>query len=379
MDLIDKIKAISQTIHKLQDSIQNEQATKTAFIMPFIQALGYDVFNPMEVHPEFKADIAGLKGEKVDYAIIIENQPVILIECKHCHENINQSKHSSQLHRYFHATESKIGILTNGIKYHFFTDTDKPNIMDEKPFFEFDMLNHNESYINELKRFSKSRINQDELLEVARNLLYTKEIKRLLAEQLTNPSPDFVKFFVGQVYSGRMTATVIDKFNEITKQSLKEFINERITDRLKSAMDNGIDVSSPKLPDDNEPKNEAEEETIEDDGIVTTEEELEGFYIVKSILREVINTARIQYKDTKSYFGINLDGKVTKTICRLRFTETKKTIGVLNSEGKEAKKEIANLDEIYGVASMLIARLNFLTKDEAKSDVPKNEILDSQE
>jgi len=377
MDFIDQIKAISQTIQKLQDSIQNEQATKTAFIMPFIQALGYNVFNPMEVHPEFTADIAGLKGEKVDYAIIIDNKPVILIECKHCHENINQLKHSSQLHRYFHATESKIGVLTNGINYRFYTDTEKPNIMDEKPFFEFDMLDYSESSINELKRFSKSRINQDELLEVARNLLYTKEIKRLIAEQLTNPSPDFVKFFVGQVYSGRVTASVLDKFNEITKQSLKEFINERITERLKSAMDSGLDMTSQSISNSSESQNEPQEESIEDDGIITTEEELEGFYTVKSILREVINTERLQYKDTRSYFGINLDGKVTKTICRFRFTETKKIIAILNSEGKEAKKEISRLDEIYSVASMLIDRLNFLTKNEEKGTIPKTEMLES--
>lgn len=372
MDFIDQIQGISQTIKRIQDSIQNEEATKTAFIMPFMQALGYNVFNPMEVHPEFTADIAGLKGEKVDYAIFIDDKPVILVECKHCHENINKLKHCSQLHRYFHTTESKIAILTNGIHYLFYTDTDKQNIMDEKPFFEFDMLDYSESSLNELKRFSKSKINQDELLEVARNLLYTKEIKRLMAEQLINPSSDFVKFFVAQVYSGRLTANVLEKFNEITKQSLKEFINEKITERLKSAMENGIDITSPSISESPENKIEFKEEEVKDDKIVSMEEELEGFYIVKSILREVINTERIKYKDTKRYFGINLDGKGNKTICRLRFTETKKTIAVLNSEKKEEKKEISNLDQIYDLASMLIARLNSLTQNEAKSDVPKN-------
>lgn len=373
MDFVDQIQAISQTIHKLKDSIQNEQATKTAFIMPFIQALGYNIFNPMEVHPEFTADIAGLKGEKVDYAILIEGKPTILIECKHCHENINKLKHSSQLHRYFHSTESKVGILTNGIKYHFYADTEKPNIMDSKPFFEFDMLAYSESSINELKRFSKAKISSDELLEVAKNLLYTKEIKRLIAEQLTNPSPDFVRFFVGEVYSGRMTTNVLSKFTDITKQSLKEFINERITERLRSAIDSESDSHTEDTTDTNESSENSD--NYEENNLVPDEEKLEGFYTVKSIVREIIDTSRIFYKGTKHYLGINLDGKVNQTICRLRFTENKKVIGVINSSGKETKKEISNLDEIYSVASMVKDRVQFLTQSEEKSQIPENEII----
>lgn len=142
-------------------------------------------------------------------------------------------------------------------------------------------------------------------------------------------------------------------------------------------MDSGLDMTSQSISNSSESQNEPQEESIEDDGIITTEEELEGFYTVKSILREVINTERLQYKDTRSYFGINLDGKVTKTICRFRFTETKKIIAILNSEGKEAKKEISRLDEIYSVASMLIDRLNFLTKNEEKGTIPKTEMLES--
>jgi hypothetical protein len=195
MDFIDQIKGIAQQIQKLREQIQTEEATKNAFVMPFINALGYNVFNPMEVCPEFTADVPGLKGEKVDYAIIMDSNPTILIECKWCGGSLENPRHSSQLHRYFHTTSAKFSILTNGIVYRFYTDTEKPNIMDEKPFFEFNMLDFNESGINELKRFSKSTFNPNELGDVARTLLYTKEIKRLMAEQLVEPSPEFVKFF----------------------------------------------------------------------------------------------------------------------------------------------------------------------------------------
>ncbi len=363
MDFIDRIKALSQQVNKLSSQIQNEQSTKTAFIMPFLQALGYDVFNPMEVNPEYTADLPGLKGEKVDYAICQEDKLIILIECKWCGANLEHPKHCSQLHRYFHATEATVGILTNGIIYRFYTDTEKDNVMDEKPFFEFSLLHFDESSVNELKRFSKSSFNSDELGDVAKNLLYTKEIKRLMAEQLTNPSPEFVKFFVGQVYSGVKTAAIIEKFTEITKCSLKEFINERITERLVSAINNGSETTDlPHLTENNQLE-EIEPKLFEANKIVTTEEELEAFYLIKSILREGIDTSRIQYKDTKGYFGINLDGKVTKTLCRLRLSDKKKSISILDSEGKEAKTDIMILDEIYGVAAFLKDRVKYLTQD----------------
>ncbi|MGQ4650126.1 type I restriction endonuclease [Lyngbya aestuarii] len=357
MDFIDQIKSISQQISKLREQIKTEEATKSAFVMPFINALGYNVFNPMEVCPEFTADVPGLKGEKVDYAIIIDGNPAILIECKWCGGSLENPKHSSQLHRYFHTTLAKFSILTNGIMYRFYTDTEKPNIMDEKPFFEFNMLDFNESSINELKRFSKSGFDPNELEDVARTLLYTNEIKRLMAEQLVDPSPEFVKFFASQVYSGRLVASVAERFTEITKRSLKEFINERITATISAV----INVEPPT------PSTEAQDSETDSpsdiEGIVTTEEELEAFHIVKAILREVVDIERIQYKDTRSYFGINLDGKASKTICRLRFFPNKKSLAILDASGKEAKKPLSTLNEIYGIAEILKDRAMYLAKN----------------
>lgn len=360
MDFIDQIKAISQQIQKLKEQILTEEATKSAFVMPFINALGYNVFNPTEVCPEFTADVPGLKGEKVDYAIIKDNNPIILIECKWCGGSLENPKHSSQLHRYFHATEAKFGVLTNGIIYRFYTDTEKSNVMDEKPFFEFNMIDFNESTINELKRFSKLTFNPSELCDVAKNLLYTTEIKRLMAEQLSDPSPDFVKFFASQVYTGKLVASVVEKFTEITKRSLKEFINDRITDRLKSAIDLP-DTTAPALTSTELQDTAAElVSSCSSNEIITTEEEIEGFYVIKAILREIIPAGRVQFKDTKSYFGINVDGKVSKTICRLWLNPNKKVIGILDAEGKEARKTISSIDEIYGLAEILKDRTKHL-------------------
>lgn len=375
MDFIDQIKAISQQIEKLKAQIQNEQATKSAFIMPFIQALGYNVFNPIEVAPEFTTDVPGVKGEKVDYAIIKDDKPIILMECKSCNESLGNPKHSSQLHRYFHVTDAKFSILTNGIIYRFYTDIEKSNVMDDKPFFEFNMLNFSDSDINELKRFSKSNFDINELSDVAQNLLYTKEIKRIMAEQLNEPSSDFVKFFASQVYSGRMIPTVVDKFTEITKRSLKDFVNERITDRLKSAID--LPETSTEIATSEDANNSefGTDKPSKEEQIVTTQEELEAFYLIKSILRESVNIERIRYKDTVNYFGINLDGNVKKTICRLYLNSTKKSIGILDAEGKEAKTKIASLDEIYSLSQFLKDKVIYFTQGKSADESIQTEVI----
>lgn len=369
MDFIDRIQTIAQRIEKVKDQITNEEATKTSLIIPFIEALGYDIYNPGEVFPEYTADIPVLKNDKVDYAILSEGKPTILIECKCCQDSLDNFKHTAQLHKYFQNTEARFGILTNGIIYRFYTDIDTGHIMDTKPFFEFNLTKFSDSDISELKKFSKANFDPNALNNTAQNLLYTKEIKRLVTEEFANPSSELVKFFACQIYNKRMTSNAVEKFTEITKASLKEFIHERIAERLKSAMD-----SEELTSDSKETIEELKEETLDvGTEIVTTEEELEGFCIVKSVLREVSDVSVLQYKDTKNYFGINLHGKVNQTICRLYFNGRKKYVGIIDANGKEAKKEIVNLDGIYGVAEFLKDRITFLTEGKYISEARKVE------
>jgi predicted type IV restriction endonuclease len=351
MDFIDRIKQISEQISKLRDQIQTEEATKNAFIMPLLSALGYDVFNPTEVCPEYTADAIGLKGEKVDYAILVDGKPVILFECKWCGYELDHPKHGSQLYRYLSSTDAMFGILTNGIIYRFYTDLEKPNAMDSKPFFEFNMQDIQESNVAELKRFSKSVFNSSELKSTASNLMYTKEIKRIMSDQLLEPSPEFVKFFVSQVYSGKIMSGVIDKFTKITKDSINQLISDRITDTLRSVIEREVEDRSEHIV---KTQSHAIDSIKAEDTIVTTEEELEGFFIIKSLLREVVEPNRIQYKDTQKYF----DGKPTKTLCRLWFNSKQKYIGFLDDSGKEIKQPIDDLNNIYKFSSELQASLS---------------------
>ena len=355
MDFIDQIKVLATKIPKLTESIKTEEATKNALVLPLLNILGYNVFDPTEVIPEFTTDYGTKKGEKVDYAIMKDGKPAILIECKNIDADLDKEQ-ASQLFRYFSVSEARIGILTNGIIYRFYTDIDVPNKMDERAFMEINLLDIKEPLINELKRFKKESFNVDDLANVACELKYTKEIKLILANEMNNPSEAFVKFFAKQVKDGIFTPRVREKFTVITKNALSQFINDRINDRLKFAMSEEATSSahSPKDESEKSPQDVENNNNVSNDGIVTTDDEMEAYYIVKSILRETTDVNRIFMRDKKSYCGILLDDNNRKPICRFYFDTKQKYVGFF-AEGKvnEEKVPIENLNDIYNYAEKL--------------------------
>jgi hypothetical protein len=352
MDFKDQIKNLGERIDKLKNQIATEEATKNAFIMPFIQTLGYDVFNPLEIVPEYITDIGTKKGEKIDYAIFKDEKPTILIECKHWAQNLNL--HDGQLLRYFHVSKAKFGILTNGITYRFYSDLVEQNKMDEKPFLEFNINEIKENQIDELKKFHKSYFDADSIVNTASELKYMNELKHILQNEFNQPSPDFVKLFAKQVYPSVVTAKILEQFTNLTKKAIQHYINDIITERLKTALSK-------------ENENLKEEEKIEEienntPKIITTEEEIEGFMIVKTILRQLINASRITYRDNQSYFAILLDDNNRKTICRLYLNSAKKYLVTLDEQKKEVKNEINSLDDIFNYTNLLCETVNNLEK-----------------
>jgi len=345
MDLIDRIKDIASRIPKQMEHIQTEEATKNAFIMPFISALGYDVFNPLEVIPEFTADIGTKKGEKVDYAIKKDEGIIILIECKWSGADLHKD-HASQLYRYFSVTEARFAILTNGITYEFYSDIDEKNKMDSKPFFEFNVLHFEDHQINELKKFTKSAFSLEDILTTASTLKYTGAIKKILEEELTNPSETFVRFFASQIYDGRLTQAVIEQFTNIVKEARNQFVNERINERLKSAMSANERESSSEAVSEAEAKIENQPGK---GGVETTQEEIDAYNIVKAILREVVDVKRVTMRDTKSYCGILLDDNNRKPVCRLHFNYSQKYLGLISGKNEE-RIEIDDIDDIFKYA-----------------------------
>jgi hypothetical protein len=345
MDFKDSILQFASRVDKLCPQIKTEEATKNALIMPFIQLLGYDVFNPFEVNPEFIADIGIKKGEKVDYAILNKDKPILLIECKHHTEDLNP--HNSQLFRYFHTTDAKFGLLTNGLTFKFYTDLISPNKMDDKPFFEFKITEIKDNEIAELKKFHKSYFDQENITNTASELKYLNEIKGLLNKELIEPSEDFVRLFAKRVYPSAITQKVLEQFTSITKKTCSILISDLISERLKSA----LHVEAVK----EEPLTEAIESGIANSGIVTTEEELEAFMILKSILRKTVDVKRIIMRDALSYCAILLDDNNRRPLCRFYFNGKKWSIGIPDEAKNFQKKDIALLDDIYGFSDELIS------------------------
>jgi hypothetical protein len=343
MDFKDSIKQLAEKVNQLKDGILTEEATKNAFIMPFIASLGYDVFNPLEVVPEMDCDLVKKKGEKIDYAIMRDGQPIMLMECKHWQQNL--SLHDTQLKKYFVASKAKFGVLTNGIRYMFYTDLEDQNIMDDKPFLDFDITDIKDYQVEELKKFHKSYFDVDNILNSASELKYSQELKNIFATEIIEPTPEIVKYFAKKVYDGIITAKIQEQFTGLVKRAINSYISELISKRLKTALHNEEQGDSNAAP-----VNEAESavKDVEDSKVVTTEEELDGFMIVKALVRKVVDVERIVYRDAQSYFAILLDDNNRKPVCRLYFnSKSKKYISTFDKERKEIKHEISSLNDIF--------------------------------
>lgn len=359
MEIVEKLNALSAKLQSIQATIQTEEATKNALVMPFIQSvLGYDVFDPHEVVPEFTCDVGTKKGEKIDYAILKNDEVQILIECKKLGETLNVN-HASQLFRYFHVTTARISILTNGRHYKFFTDLDAVNKMDEKPFLELDLLDLDEHVIPELAKLTKTAFDLESIINSAEELKYISQIKKQLANEFTLPSEALVKLICARVYDGIVTQKVREQFTALTRKAMVQFLNDQINDRLKNALHGTspallapaaahTPAQAPTLA-----PSEASGDADGDHAVETTLEELEGFHIVRAIVRKVIDVKRVHYRDTQSYFGILVDDNNRRRICRLHFNRSQKYIGLMDEHRVEKRHPINGLDDIYAFTTAL--------------------------
>lgn len=349
MDFADEIIALTARITKQMEHLRTEEATKNALVLPFINALGYNVFDPTEVVPEFTADVGIKKGEKVDYAIKLDGSVIMLFECKHAGADLREVQFS-QLFRYFAVTDARIGVLTNGLQYRFYSDLEEPNKMDQRPFLEFDMLDIQEPMLAELKKLTKGTFNIDQLLSSAHELKYTRALKAYLNDEWQSPSDDFIKFLTKKVYDGTFTQSVREQFGGIVRRALHQFVNDRVSGRLKSALREEESVAADDLP----------APAPQDSGTVeTTNEEMEAFYIVRAIMRDVVDVKRVALRDVKTYCGILLDDNNRQPICRLHFNGSQKYIGLFDQEKQEDRVAIDDLDAIYQHADRLKAAAEF--------------------
>lgn len=222
MDLIKKLSAISDRIRNYKDNVKSEQATIDAFIKPFIRALGYDDTNPTEVVPQYTADVGVKQDEKVDLAILKNGKAVMLIECKD-YDSALSEKDLTQLYRYFTSTDARIGVLTNGVLYRFYTDLEKPNVMNTEPFFQFGMFDIQPSLVKVLENFTKDKFDLDNACSIAVDLKHRGEIKQILIAQLGTPTDDFVRFF----HEATKSRIAMQDFANVVKRAFHEFLDEQ--------------------------------------------------------------------------------------------------------------------------------------------------------
>ena len=359
MDFAEQVKQLSQRVSSMKDSIRTEEATKTSIIMPFFAMLGYDIFNPNEFTPEFVADVGIKKGEKVDYAILKDGEPVILIEAKAVGKKLE--RHDSQLFRYFGTTRAKFAILTNGILYRFYTDIDERNKMDKEPFLELNLLRMKEEQIAELKKFHKDCFCVEDILDTAAQLKYERSFKALFSQQLQNPGDDFVRIFLKEAYSGPKTQVVIERFRPILKKSLNDYITELLSEKILSALEN-------------QEEKEPGEEEAQEDVSTATDDEMEAFFLVKTILRGIVDVRELYGKKTDSYFVVLYQNNSRKWVCRLVFNSAQKYL-ILPKGGRQTiRYAFASVNDMMDYKNQLIeAMKRYLDPQEEEQKPPQEE------
>lgn len=351
MDLATKLIELEKRTAQHREVLLTEEAAKTALVMPFLQALGYDVFNPAEVIPEFTADVGIKKGEKVDYALCIDGKVSILVECKPSTIELDL-KHASQLYRYFSTTDARVAILTNGVIYKFYSDIESRNKMDDKPFFVFSMETIRRTDPVTLERFSRGQFAIEAILAEASRLKLESQMRIELEKEFADPSDEFIRLMAGRVLpGGRMTTAFKEQMHPLLVASISSLVRDRVNERLNSA----LSVANPEPA----PLPEGGSDTTADleDGVVTTEDEISGFRIIQAIAARHVPPERIVIRDSKSYCAILLDDNNRKTLARLHFNSpTTRYVGTF-VEKTETRHPVSALTDIYRLEEAIVARI----------------------
>lgn len=360
MSIEQALTSLAARVRELKPIIETEEATKTAFIIPFISnVLGYDVTDPREVIPEYTADIGVKKGEKVDFAIKSGDDFHFLIECKKIGEPLNLD-HANQLIRYFNVTDTEFAILTNGEIYQFYAQLDAANRMDERPFMTLDLGNIDARQFPHLEMCTRKHFNPEALAANAEELKYIAELKKLISAQLQNPDAELVKMLAATVTTKRMTATNLEYFTRLVSTSASQFLKDEVNRRLRSAQDYDAPPSLQPVasPSDSAPEAEALPEP--ESGVITTEEELHGYSIVRAICCSEVPAQDVTMRDAKSYCAILFQDNNRKPISRLFFDRKIPRVSIFDAEGEQQYFDLDSIEDLYQHADLFRARVSAL-------------------
>jgi hypothetical protein len=286
---------------RLEEKCTNEAQTRMCLIEPLIEILGYSRFDDMlsEINAGW-----GQKNEKADLGLIIKGKkPEVIVECKKYGKKLTD-KEAGQLNGYFGNTEgSKIGILTNGTEWRFYTHYEEKNKLHFNPFLTIDFTEIDDTKIELFAQFHKNNIDLKQIVEEAQDVFFLEGFTDALTEEFLNPSDDFIKALFARMAGKRLTDSVKDK--------LRGLINS-----------NSIQQSLPRL---------MEEEAKSGNVVITTGEELKIYHAVKTILINAIKKvdySRISYRDQKNSFNILVDDNQRKLIAKITSNRDKHFIEV---------------------------------------------------
>jgi predicted type IV restriction endonuclease len=335
MAFADEISKVAEQVRKRAEVVSGEEATKMGLIVPFFGTLGYDFFDPTEVIPEYTADFAIKRAgqlEKVDYAISIDNAIVMMIEAKA--RDKKPEAHDGQLKRYFNGLRSvKVAIVTNGVEYLFFTDLRHENMMDDEPFFSFNILSYDQEQIDNLKLFHRDNFDVFAIKKHAEEMVYLRGMTQLVDKLLRSPSDEFIRFLISQLGSisskyaidGKITSKVIEKFRPIVKKSIQGSLVELMTQSISKEMGQSNDlITTTELEEVDEDRDESEQD-LASSQIEVTFEKIEAFEKIKVITASSkICKLEVNHKNVASYFGVNV-GKTNWWFLRLYLSPKKKS------------------------------------------------------
>lgn len=369
----DDLAAHIDRIRNRMPHVQGEEATKQALVVPLLQVLGYDVFDPREVRPEYVADFAVKKAgqfEKIDYTICVNGLPVIFVECKPLGATLED--HSGQLSRYFNSTPSvRVAWITDGVRMRVFTDLQQPNIMDAQPWLSIDLLSIKPAEIDALRRFRKADFSPSDISALAEEMVYYSAILSFVSSQLREPTEGFVRFVAAEIPAvGRVTAKVVERLTPILRKALQSAIVDQVARSLDRSAEVAPEVEAPapakassaKSPSDTANASHSADQKV---GVVTTAEELEANRQIVTWVRETNANAPIGYRDSKSYLTIHQDN-VRKWFVRLGLEEKPMWVALRHIKPEEARKLAPGIEVAesarFGDSRYLLPSLTDLAK-----------------
>lgn len=318
-DLEKNLQELSSRASVIKNHITNEEGTKTSLILPLFKILGYDIENPQKMIPEYTVE-----NDRVDYSIMQDNAPLLFIEAKSVKEDLN--KHKEQAKKYFNNSDTKIICLTNGLTYNFYSDINKDNIMDDEPFLSFDIEKITDFEIRYLKNLSIDNFTMENYSDVVYQIKATEFIRH----QLENPSDEFIRFVANNISNKKKTKKFLEKVKKLIFGSVKDVLSVISNGKIVISQIN----TSAKIKSNN-PQ------------IITTEEELEGYKIIVSILSEIYSVTNLNYKDTQKYFAIIANKKPGNWIARLYLGVKKKSIMLPDGNNGYKRYQLNDINDLY--------------------------------